>query len=954
MSQAKTSVEVYGARTHNLKDVSVSIPHHQLVVLTGVSGCGKSSLAFDTVFAEGQRRYIDTFSSYARQYLGGLDRPDVDKIEGLMPVISIEQKTVSRNPRSTVGTTTEISDFLRLLYAKVSTAYSYETGKPMKSYTEDQIIQRITTQFDGKVVSILTPLVKSRKGHYQDLFETIAKRGYLRVVVNGQEREITRGMKLERYKTHDIDLVVDKLQINAADIDKRTKKSILTALKEGKGVLKVREVTQSEDVDHTPRDVYFSQTLMCEETGISYPDPEPNMFSFNSPKGQCTNCQGLGVEQMVSTDLILPNSDLSLKKEGVAGLTTKQRGLYIQCLKALKKFDFNENTPIKEYSKEAKHYLLYGDTKKKRYDDEQVKHLIFDAPPSDNMFAGLAHCIKFYHKYSDAKVIQRWAEDFITPIPCTSCHGHRLHREALSFRIGEHNIGQVSMMSLSQLGSWVGTLPSLLSDNQMMIAKEIIKEIKGRLDFILAVGLGYLALNRPASQLSGGESQRVRLATQIGSELMGVLYILDEPSIGLHQRDNEMLIGSLKKLRDIGNSVLVVEHDKDIMCEADQIIEIGQGAGMMGGRIVAQGQYKDILKADSPTLAYLDGRKRIEIPTIRRPHADTKKLILKGANGNNLKDVDAEFPLGTLICVTGVSGSGKSTLINETLRPILKKHFFRAVEKPLSYASIEGLEHLDKAISVDQSPIGRTPRSNPATYTGFFSDIRSLFARLPEAQIKGYKPGRFSFNVKGGRCETCQGGGKRVIDMGFLPDVYVECETCMGKRFNRETLSVLYKGYSISDVLNLTINQAVEVFEDIPSIYRKLKAIQDVGLGYITIGQPSTTISGGEAQRVKLASELVKRGTDKTFYIFDEPTTGLHFQDIDILMQTLNKLVDRGNTVLIIEHNLDVIKLADYVIDLGPEGGEGGGKIVCTGTPEEVAQCGESHTGRFLKKELGL
>ncbi len=933
-------IEVYGARAHNLKNIDVKIPREQLVVITGLSGSGKSSLAFDTIYAEGQRRYIETFSAYARQFLGGLERPDVDKIEGLSPVISIEQKTTNKSPRSTVGTITEIYDFLRLLFARASDAYSYHTGEKMVSYSDEQIKELILKDFDGKRIAVLAPLIKSRKGHYRELFEQISKQGFLRVRVDGEIREIEKGMKLDRYKTHDIEVVIDRLAVDE-NSEKRLEETIKTALYTGDNILMVIDVDNEK-----PR--YFSRELMCPTSGIAYPNPEPNTFSFNSPKGACDKCNGLGTTNEVNLNKVIPDDSVSIKNGGIIPLGEQKNSWIFKQLQTIaERYKFKLTDSISEIPKEALEVILHGG--KESFKVESKAAGVTRSYQID--FEGIVSFIESQYKNTDSSAIKRWAKGFMDEIKCSSCSGKRLKKEALHFKFTGKNISDLAQMDVTELADWFSNIETKLSEKQLTIASEILKEIRTRIQFLLDVGLDYLTLDRTSKSLSGGEAQRIRLATQIGSQLVGVLYILDEPSIGLHQRDNQKLIDSLLKLRDVGNSVLVVEHDEDMIKNADYVLDIGPGAGRHGGEIVSNGSFKEIINEATLTSDYLSKRKMIEVPKKRRT-GNGKKIKLTGASGNNLKDVSVEFPLGKMICVTGVSGSGKSTLINETLYPILNAHIYRGVKKPMPYKKITGLEHVDKVIDIDQSPIGRTPRSNPATYTGVFSEIRSLFSKTPEAAIRGYKPGRFSFNVKGGRCETCQGGGLRVIEMNFLPDVHVECETCQGKRFNRETLEIRYKGKSISDVLEMTINQAVEFFEHIPKIYRKLKTIQDVGLGYITLGQQSTTLSGGEAQRIKLASELSKRDTGNTFYILDEPTTGLHFEDIRVLMEVLNKLVNKGNTVLIIEHNLDVIKLADYIIDVGMEGGKGGGQIVTTGSPEKVAKHKTSYTAKFLKKEL--
>ena len=937
------NIIVQGARVHNLKDIDVQIPRYQLVVVTGLSGSGKSSLVFDTIYAEGQRRYIETFSAYARQFLGGLERPDVDKIDGLSPVIAIEQKTTSKSPRSTVGTITEIYDFLRLLYARASDAYSYRTGEKMVSYTDGQIQQLILEDYRDKTIHILAPVVQSRKGHYRELFEQIAKQGFLKVRVDGQIREIEYGMKLDRYKTHDIEVVIDRLEIKDNDTThRRLSESIQTAMRHGNGILMV--LTEKKD---TPR--YFSRNLMCPTTGISYPLPEPNTFSFNSPKGMCPHCNGLGTVQEVTLSKLIPDMSLSIKQGAIIAIGAEKKTWIFQQLETiLRKFGHKLSDPVEKLPKETIDMILFGG-KEKFSEKSETMGVTRDFSID---FEGIVNFIEQQYQDSESSSsMQRWAKDFMEEKPCPECEGSRLRKEALYFRIADKNIAQLSAMDIGELMQWFDTLPGKLSDRQEKIAHEILKEINERLRFLLDVGLDYLSLGRSSKTLSGGEAQRIRLATQIGSKLTNVLYTLDEPSIGLHQRDNERLINSLKSLRDIGNSVVVVEHDADMMLHADYVIDIGPKAGKGGGEVIFAGTPKEMLKAHTLTASYLNGEREIEVPKQRRK-GNGHFIELIGCTGNNLKDVSVKFPLGMMIGVTGVSGSGKSTLINETLYPILNAHFYHALKKPMPYKQILGLEHIDKVIDIDQSPIGRIPRSNPATYTGVFGEIRDLFTHTPEAMIRGYKPGRFSFNVKGGRCETCEGGGMKVIEMNFLPDVLVECETCHGKRFNRETLEIRYKGKSIADVLAMTIDEAVDFFEPIPKIYRKLKTIQEVGLGYITLGQPSTTLSGGEAQRIKLATELSKRDTGNTFYILDEPTTGLHFEDIKILMEVLNKLTEKGNTVLIIEHNLDVIKMMDYLIDIGPEGGKGGGQVVAMGTPEEVAKNKKSYTAKFLKEVL--
>jgi len=942
MTKFEEHIEVQGARVHNLKNIDVTIPREKLVVITGLSGSGKSSLAFDTIYAEGQRRYIETFSAYARQFLGGLERPDVDKIDGLSPVIAIEQKTTSKSPRSTVGTITEIYDFLRLLFARASDAYSYNSGEKMVSYNDEQIKALIIQSFDGKRINILSPVIRSRKGHYRELFEQIAKQGFVKVRADGEIRDIVKGMKLDRYKTHDIEIVIDRLKIDTSvDNDKRLTESINTAMYHGDNVLMV--------IDHDTNDVrYFSRNLMCPSSGISYPNPEPNNFSFNSPKGACSKCNGIGTLYEVNPQKIIPDDSMSIKGGGLAPQgQQKNTWIFKQLELIAQRFDFTLNDPIKSIPKEALEMILYGGNEKFTVDSKTLgiaRNYSID-------FEGIANFIESQHKHAESTSIKRWAKEYMDKVSCSKCKGSRLKKESLYFKINSKNISELAQLDVVDLYDWFDKLEDQLSEKQQAIASEIIKEIKSRLQFLLDVGLTYLTLDRSSKSLSGGEAQRIRLATQIGSQLVGVLYILDEPSIGLHQRDNEKLINSLVSLRDIGNSVIVVEHDKDMIERADHVIDIGPEAGKHGGEIISEGTPEELKAHHTLTADYLNGTKTIEIPKKRRK-GNGKKIVLKGCTGNNLKNVSVSFPLGKMIGVTGVSGSGKSTLINETLYPILNNYYFNGVKTPMPYEKIEGLKHSDKVIDINQSPIGRTPRSNPATYTGVFSEIRSLFSKIPEAMIRGYKPGRFSFNVAGGRCETCKGGGLRVIEMNFLPDVYVECETCQGKRFNRETLEIRYKGKSISDVLNMTINESVPFFEHIPKIYRKLKTIQDVGLGYISLGQQSTTLSGGEAQRIKLATELSKKDTGNTFYILDEPTTGLHFEDIRVLMIVLNKLVNKGNTVLIIEHNLDVIKMVDHIIDIGYEGGKGGGEIIVEGTPEEVAKHKKSYTAQFLKKEL--
>ena len=940
-SKEDEKICVYGARVHNLKNIDVSIPRGSLTVITGLSGSGKSSLAFDTIFAEGQRRYIETFSAYARNFLGGMERPDVDKITGLSPVISIEQKTTNKNPRSTVGTTTEIYDYLRLLFARAGKAYSYITGEPMVKYTEEKIIDMILSDYAGKKIFILAPLVRSRKGHYRELFEAMRRKGYLTMRVDGEIVEITRGMKVDRYKNHDIEVVIDKMAVGTGTADERLKKSVQIAMKQGEGLIMILE----KDTDNLK---YFSKRLMCPTTGISYSDPAPNNFSFNSPQGACPRCKGLGKVSEIDLKKVIPNPKLSIHDGGIVPLGKyKNQLIFWQIDAILKKYDYSINTPISEIPEEAMTEIMYGSLQDVRI-DKDVVHTSSDYFVA---FNGIVKYLRDVMENDDSANGQKWADQFLAECECPECHGQRLNKEALSFKVWDKNISELGAMDISELTEWISQVEEHLDSQQRQIATEIVKEIRTRLNFLLDVGLDYLALNRQSASLSGGESQRIRLATQIGSQLVNVLYILDEPSIGLHQRDNARLISSLKELRDLGNTVIVVEHDEDMMMASDYIVDIGPRAGRKGGEVVFQGTPQEMLKQHTITADYLNGELSIDIPKERR-QGNGKSIIIHGASGNNLKHVNAEFPLGKLIVVTGVSGSGKSTLINETLQPILSQHFYRSLKRPMPYESIEGIEHIDKVVNVDQSPLGRTPRSNPATYTGVFSDIRSLFVNLPEAKIRGYKPGRFSFNVKGGRCETCGGNGYKTIEMNFLPDIQVPCEECHGKRYNRETLEVRYKGKSIADVLDMTINQAVEFFENVPDILRKIKTIQDVGLGYIKLGQPSTTLSGGESQRVKLATELSKKDTGRTLYILDEPTTGLHFEDIRILMQVVQRLVDRGNTVIIIEHNLDVIKLADHIIDMGPEGGRNGGLILSTGTPEEIAKSKKGYTPAFLKTTL--
>ena len=940
MQREDEKINVWGARVHNLKNIDVEIPRGSLTVVTGLSGSGKSSLAFDTIYAEGQRRYIETFSAYARNFLGGMERPDVDKITGLSPVISIEQKTTNKNPRSTVGTTTEIYDYMRLLYARAGTAYSYHTGEKMVKYTEEKVLEMILTQYDGHAIYILAPLVRQRKGHYRELFESMRHKGYLYIRVDGEIQEIVRGMKVDRYKNHNIEVVIDKLKVQGKD-DERLRRSVSTAMQQGEGIVMILDKT--EDTIKS-----YSKRLMCPTTGMSYADPAPNRFSFNSPEGACPHCKGLGYNNMIDLNKVIPDKKLSIADGAIVPLGKyKNQMIFWQIDAILQNHGFTVKTPVCDVSQEALDEILYGSLTNVKI----PKELVHTSSDYFVTYDGVIKYLRMVMDNDDRYSGQKWADQFLAVCKCPECNGQRLNRESLSYRIWDKNISEASEMDISQLREWLDEASQHLDNNQSRIANEILKEIRTRLDFLLDVGLDYLSLNRPSASLSGGESQRIRLATQIGSQLVNVLYILDEPSIGLHQRDNNKLIGSLKQLRDIGNTVIVVEHDKDMMLASDYIVDIGPKAGRKGGEVVFQGTIDKMLEQSTITSEYLNGQRHIPIPAERRK-GNGKTLTIKGATGNNLKDVDVTFPLGMLIVVTGVSGSGKSTLVNETLQPILSKHFYRSLKAPLPYKSLEGIRNIDKVVNVDQSPIGRTPRSNPATYTGVFSDIRSLFVNLPEAKIRGYKPGRFSFNVKGGRCEACGGNGYKTIEMNFLPDVMVHCEVCHGKRYNRETLEVRYKGKSIADVLDMTINQAVEFFENVPNILHKIKTIQDVGLGYIKLGQPSTTLSGGESQRVKLATELSKRDTGKTLYILDEPTTGLHFEDIRILMDVLQRLVDRGNTVVVIEHNLDVIKLADHIIDMGPDGGRNGGLVVTTGTPEEVAASGKGYTSQFLKKEL--
>ena len=940
MTREDEKINIWGARVHNLKNIDVEIPRNALTVITGLSGSGKSSLAFDTIFAEGQRRYIETFSAYARNFLGNLERPDVDKITGLSPVISIEQKTTNKNPRSTVGTTTEIYDYLRLLYARAGTAYSYLSGEKMIKYTEEKVLEMILNDYADKRIYILSPLVRQRKGHYRELFESMRRKGYLYMRVDGEITEIVRGMKVDRYKNHNIEVVIDKLQVRGKD-DERLKKTVQIAMRQGDGVIMIMD-KETDEIRN------FSKRLMDPVSGISYGEPAPNIFSFNSPEGACEHCKGLGYVNEIDLSKVIPNDKLSIHDGAIAPLGKyKNQMIFWQIDAILHKYDLTLKTPFKDIPQDVVDEILYGSLENIKISKDLVR------TSSDYFvtFEGIIKYLRTVMENDDSTAGQKWADQFLATTTCPECNGMRLKRESLSYKLWNRNISEIANLDITELKEWLDHVEEHLDKQQRAIATEIVKELRARVSFLLEVGLDYLSLNRASASLSGGESQRIRLATQIGSQLVNVLYILDEPSIGLHQRDNERLIHSLKELRDMSNSVIVVEHDKDMMLAADYIIDIGPKAGRKGGEVVFQGTPKQMLQQHTITADYLNGKRAIELPTKRR-EGNGKSIWIKGAKGNNLKDIDVEFPLGKLIVVTGVSGSGKSTLINETLQPILSKHFYRSLKKPMPYDSIEGIDYIDKVVDVDQSPLGRTPRSNPATYTGVFSDIRSLFVNLPEAKIRGYKPGRFSFNVKGGRCEACGGNGYKTIEMNFLPDVMVPCEVCHGKRYNRETLEVRYKGKSIADVLDMTINQAVEFFEAVPNILHKIKTIQDVGLGYIKLGQPSTTLSGGESQRVKLATELSKRDTGKTLYILDEPTTGLHFEDIRILMDVLQQLVDRGNTVIIIEHNLDVIKLADYIIDMGPEGGRGGGMVLTAGTPEEVAKSSKGYTPKFLKQEL--
>ena len=935
----KGKIEVYGARVHNLKNIDVEIPHDSLTVITGLSGSGKSSLAFDTIFAEGQRRYLETFSTYARNFLGGMERPDVDKITGLSPVISIEQKTTNKNPRSTVGTTTEIYDYLRLLFSRAADAYSYLSGEKMVKYTEEKILEMLLTGYDGKRIYILAPLVRARKGHYKELFEQMMRKGYLNVRIDGEMCEMSRGMMLERYKNHDIEVVIDKLEVSAKDAQ-RLKQSLSVALAQGDGLVMIMEMP-SGNVRH------YSKRLMCPVTGLSYKEPAPHNFSFNSPQGFCPKCKGLGVVNSVDIDKIIPDRTLSVYEGALAPLGKYRRTSIFQQIEAvLERYGAGLKTPVEELPEEVIDELLYGSPAPLRLSSSS--EMFYDSIAT---YDGIVKYIQLQKDTGVSAKELRWAEQFSVMQECPECGGSRLNKEALHYRLNGKNIFELASMDLVQLHAWLSDLDNHLSEKQRVIAGEIVKEILSRIGFLLDVGLGYLSLNRSSASLSGGEGQRIRLATQVGSQLVNVFYILDEPSIGLHPRDNDRLITSLKSLRDLGNTVIVVEHDRDIMLASDYLIDLGPKAGRKGGEVVFAGTPEEMLKGNTMTARYLNGLEKIEVPAVRRS-GNGEAIKLFGARGNNLKNIDVEFPLGKLICVTGVSGGGKSSLINETLQPILSKHFYRALAEPLPYSRIEGIEHIDKVVNVDQSPLGRTPRSNPATYTGVFSDIRSLFVELPEAKIRGYKPGRFSFNVTGGRCEACGGNGYKTLEMNFLPDVMVPCEVCHGKRYNSETLEVRYKGKSIADVLDMTINMAVEFFENMPTILNKIKVLQDVGLGYIKLGQPSTTLSGGESQRVKLATELSKRDTGKTLYLLDEPTTGLHFEDIRVLMNVINRLVDKGNTVIIIEHNLDVIKMADHIIDMGPEGGREGGMVMATGTPEEVAAKGVGYTAPYLAQEL--
>ena len=940
MKREDKKINVWGARVHNLKNIDVEIPRNSLTVITGLSGSGKSSLAFDTIFAEGQRRYIETFSAYARNFLGNMERPDVDKITGLSPVVSIEQKTTNKNPRSTVGTTTEIYDYLRLLYARAGTAYSYVTGEKMVKYTEEKVIEMITDNYSKKRIFILAPLVRNRKGHYRELFDSMRRKGYLYIRIDGEIKEIVRGMKTDRYKNHSIEVVIDKMKVEDVSHERLTK-SIQTAMKQGDGLIMILD----KDADEAK---YFSKRLMCPTSGVSYKDPAPNIFSFNSPEGACPHCKGLGYVNEIDLKKVIPDTKINIHDGAIIPLGKyKNQMIFWQIDSILQKYDCNIKTPFKDIPKEAVDEILYGSLENVKIE----KSLVHTTSDYFVNFDGIIKYLQTVMENDDSTSGKKWADQFLATTECPECKGQRLNIEALSYKIWDKNITEVANMDINDLKDWLDNVEEHMEVQQKKIATEILKEIRTRVSFLLEVGLDYLSLNRQSATLSGGESQRIRLATQIGSQLINVLYILDEPSIGLHQRDNDRLIKSLKELRDIGNTVIVVEHDEDMMRAADWIIDIGPEAGRKGGEVVFQGTPEEMLKKHTITADYLNGERQIEIPAIRRK-GNGKSIKIYGAKGNNLKNVDVEFPLGKLIVISGVSGSGKSTLINETLQPILSHHFYRSLKKPMKYDKISGIDNVDKIVNVDQSPIGRTPRSNPATYTGMFSDIRSLFVNLPEAMIRGYKPGRFSFNVKGGRCEACSGNGYKTIEMNFLPDVMIPCEVCHGKRYNRETLEVRFKGKSIADVLDMTINQAVDFFENVPSILPKIKTLQDVGLGYIKLGQSSTTLSGGESQRVKLATELAKKDTGKTLYVLDEPTTGLHFEDIRILMDVLQKLTNRGNTVIIIEHNMDVIKLADYIIDVGPEGGRNGGMILATGTPEEIVKSNKGYTPRFLKQVL--
>ncbi len=933
------SIEVFGARVHNLKNIDISIPKNKLVVITGISGSGKSSLAFDTIYAEGQRRYMETFGAYARQFIGDMERPDVDKITGLSPVISIEQKTTNKNPRSTVGTVTEIHDFLRLLFARIGEAYSYNTGKKMVKWSEEEIVENIFRKYNGKKIALLAPLIRGRKGHYRELFEDVRKKGFLKVRVDGEVKDITPKMQVDRYVIHDIELVVDRLQVTD-DLKHRLSQSVQQTLKLGKDLMFLL-------VDDS-KFVQYSKLLMCEDTGISYEEPSPNAFSFNSPYGACPVCKGLGIKHHINMEAVIVDASLSISEGGIAPLGQERDAwVYRQAKEAAKKSKISLTIPVNKLTKKQLNIMLYGNEEGQQ-EDMDFENMEFDPQAP---FEGIVNMLQRWFASPYSETIREWTEDYMIMRPCDGCNGARLKKESLWFKVNGRNIADLSNMNLDNLAAWFDGIELMLDNKQQTIAKDVLKEIRERLQFLLDVGLTYLTLYRPSKSLSGGESQRIRLATQIGSQLQGITYILDEPSIGLHQRDNHRLIEALKNLRDIGNSILVVEHDKDIMLAADHLIDIGPRAGFHGGRIVAQGDPQSLLKLNTLTSGYLNGHHKIGVPAERRK-GNGKFLELKGAKGNNLQNVEAKFPLGKFICVTGVSGSGKSTFINETLYPILSKHAYGSKMTPLEYKSVNGLEHIDKVIEIDQSPIGRTPRSNPATYCGFFTEIRTLFASIPEAKIRGYGAGRFSFNVKTGRCDVCEGGGMRVIEMNFLPDVYVHCEKCNGKRYNRETLEIRYKGKSIADVLEMTVEEAVEFFQNVPYLYRKIKVLEEVGLGYITLGQSAVTLSGGEAQRVKLSTELSKRDTGKTFYILDEPTTGLHFEDIQHLLDVLNKLVDRGNSVLVIEHNMDVIKVADHIIDLGPEGGDGGGRILFEGPPEELVKNKESYTAQFLKAEL--